>query len=133
MTLSESMANEICERIIAQGEAILKFQAMTNETNCKNRAFEFTFKGLRAICLNGGPFNSTTFDSVWDENKYDMMMPFVFDGKQWTFSMYTTKDIDLSVIAKSMGGGGHMRACGFQVAALVEVFGQNQNTGENDY
>jgi len=55
------------------------------------------------------------------------MMPFQFDGKKWTISLYTTKDeIDCSVIAKSNGGGGHKKAAGFQVEDISKVFSQIQ-------
>jgi len=51
------------------------------------------------------------------------MIPFVFTGKHWTFSLYTTKDeVDCSVIAKSKGGGGHKKAAGFQLPELPNEF-----------
>src|ERR1035437_1030488 len=103
--------------IIEKGKTILQYQAQVNETNCKG-AFEIEFEGLRAICLNGAGFNSDVFKSVYDEAKHDIMMPFKFDGKQWIISMYTTKEIDLSVIAKKYGGGGHAKASGAQFKKL---------------
>ncbi len=109
--------------VIEKGNVILKYQAQINELNCK-KSFEIEFEGLRAICLNGGGFNSDVFKSVYDESKHDIMMPFQFDGKQWTISLYTTKDIDLSVIAKAHGGGGHKKACGFQVKDISTIFKQ---------
>jgi nanoRNase/pAp phosphatase (c-di-AMP/oligoRNAs hydrolase) len=57
------------------------------------------------------------FDTV--EEDYDIMMPFVFDGKRWTVSLYTKKkDIDVSELAKKHGGGGHRQAAGFQCDQL---------------
>lgn len=118
--LENAMPQERENRILNCGKTILAYQKQINETACR-KAFPATFKGLRAICLNGGGFNSQVFDSVWDEEKYDVMMPFQFDGKKWTFSIYTTKDIDCSVYAKSLGGGGHAKACGFTVSSIEEV------------
>ncbi len=114
---------EFVESIIEKGKTILKYQTQVNETACKS-AFEYEFEGLRCICLNGGGFNSEAFKSVYDENKHDAMMPFKYDGKskQWIFSLYGTKDIDLSVIAKKWKGGGHAKACGFQVVRVSDVF-----------
>jgi len=90
--------------IVANGKSILAYQGMVNEAQCRKAAFEFEFEGLKAICLNGGGFNSDVFKSVYDESKHDVMMPFQFDGKQWTISLYTTKnEVDCSVIAKSKG------------------------------
>lgn len=123
-TFPESLLNEDQLQIygiIETGKAILDYQRQQNERGCK-AAFEFEFEGYKAICLNGGGFNSEAFKSVYDESKHDLMMPFQFNGKFWTISLYTTKDIDCSVIAKSKGGGGHKKAAGFQVNDIREVF-----------
>ncbi len=115
--------NSFVEETIETGKSILLYQAQVNESACKG-AFEYEFEGLRCICLNGGGFNSDVFKSVYDESKHDAMMPFKYDGKtnQWIFSLYGTKDIDLSIIAKKWGGGGHKQACGFQVVSVSDVF-----------
>jgi len=116
---------ELVKQIINEGLTILKYQSQVNELQCKKASFETEFNGLRAICLNGGGFNSDVFKSVYDESKHDIMMPFQFDGKKWTISLYTTKDeVDCSVIAKANGGGGHKKAAGFQVEDISKVFSQ---------
>lgn len=108
--------------IMHDGKTILAYQKTQNERACKF-SFEIEFEGLRAICLNNGGANSQVFDSVYDESKHDVMIPFVFTGKHWTFSLYTTKEeIDCSVIAKSKGGGGHKKAAGFQLKELPNEF-----------
>jgi oligoribonuclease NrnB/cAMP/cGMP phosphodiesterase (DHH superfamily) len=108
--------------IIHDGKLILEYQKVQNERACRS-AFEIEFEGLRAITLNNGGANSQVFESVYDENKHDIMIPFFFTGTHWTFSMYTTKDeIDCSVIAKSKGGGGHKKAAGFQLKELPDEF-----------
>lgn len=109
--------------IIESGNTILKYQSRINETQCKKAAFEYEFEGYTAICLNGGGFNSDVFKSVYDERKHDIMMPFQFNGNLWTVSLYTTKDhIDVSVLAKNRGGGGHKKAAGFQVKRIEDLF-----------
>jgi uncharacterized protein len=109
-------------KIIHEGKLILSYQKTQNERACKS-SFEIEFEGLKAICLNNGGANSQVFDSVYDESKHDVMIPFVFTGKHWTFSIYTTKDeIDCSIIAKSKGGGGHKKAAGFQLPELPNEF-----------
>lgn len=62
--------------------------------------------------------NSQIFDSVYDPNKHDGMLTFAWKKGMWTVSMYGTKGIDLSAIAKKHGGGGHKQACGFQCDEL---------------
>ena len=46
-------------------------------------------------------------------------MPFYFNGREWVYSLYTTKKIDCSQIAKWYGGGGHKQAAGFQTEKLI--------------
>lgn len=111
--------------IIKTGEIVLEYQRRQNEIACRY-SFEIEFEGLRAICLNNGGANSQVFASVYDESKHDVMIPFVFTGKHWTFSLYTTKNnVDCSVIAKSKGGGGHKKAAGFKLDSLPENFKKN--------
>lgn len=97
------------------GKSILKYQKTKNET-AGLRAFEVNFKGLRAICLNTVEFNSQAFESIYNPLKHELMIPFAYDGKtkKWKYSLYTTHDLDCSLIAKSMGGGGHKKAAGFE-------------------
>ena len=114
-------------KIILSGVTVLKYQAKINETQCAKASFETEIDGYKAICLNGGGFNSDVFKSVYDESKHDIMMPFQFNGKLWTVSLYTTKEhIDVSQIAKKRGGGGHKQAAGFQVQKIEDLlYGNN--------
>jgi oligoribonuclease NrnB/cAMP/cGMP phosphodiesterase (DHH superfamily) len=114
------ISNNHCNDLIQTGKVILKYQTQQNEALCKKAAFKIVFKGYDCICLNGSGFSSNTFDSVYDESKHDFMMPFQFDGKVWHYSLYSTKvDVDSSVVAKEMGGGGHKGAAGFTTNVLI--------------
>lgn len=113
----------IVNNIIEEGLTVLKYQAQVNEKACHG-SFEIEFDGLRAICLNGGGFNSDVFKSVYNPEKHDVMIPFYFNGKEkfWTVSLYTTHEhVDCSVIAKAHGGGGHKKAAGFQVEDISTI------------
>lgn len=101
--------------ILSSGRIILSYQDKQNALLAKRTAFTVHFMGHVAICMNVCGAGSQTFKSVFDEAKHDIMMPFFFNGKQWVYSLYTTKDnIDCSAIAKQNGGGGHKKAAGFQ-------------------
>lgn len=113
------------EKTIMVGEKILKYQ---REQNAFNARYAFGARinipgtNLRAICINKAPHNSMSFEPVWDESKYDVMVPFGFDGKTWSFSFYTTKEgVDCAWIAKQFGGGGHLRAAGAKSDDLRRV------------
>ena len=74
---------------------------------------------MKCIALNSYRSNSTIFDSIWDEAKYDAMLIFCWRKVHWTISMYTYKEnIDCGKICKKRGGGGHKRAAGFQTLEL---------------
>lgn len=105
----ENLVNEIIEH----GLTIIAYQDMQNESRCKSSAFERVFEGLRAVCLIG-VIGSQSFKSVWDVNKYDIMIAASYTRDKWTVSLYTEKlEIDVSVICKKYGGGGHKGAAGF--------------------
>lgn len=102
--------------IMNKGIIALEYRKNTWEGLIKSWSFFSQFEGLKAVCCNAGSVSSQLFDSVIED--YDLMIPFVFDGKQWTVSLYTKKDIDCSELAKKYGGGGHKKAAGFQCKNL---------------
>lgn len=102
---------------IEAGEIVLKYRNNYYTDLIKSWSFFTEFEGYKVVACNAGSASSQLFDSVSED--YDIMMPFVFDGKQWTVSLYTTKpEIDVSEIAKKYGGGGHKKAAGFQCKEL---------------
>lgn len=102
-----------------QGRAILKYQENSNLFTCKS-AFEDILcvtedESYRVIMLNSVIGNSDMFKSVYNSS-HDMMCRFSFDGKEWSFSLYSDKpNIDCGAIAKKLGGGGHKGAAGFKL------------------
>jgi oligoribonuclease NrnB/cAMP/cGMP phosphodiesterase (DHH superfamily) len=78
--------------------------------------FGVDFEGAKCFAVNLGRCNSEYFKSL-PAGIYDVLMPFVFDGNQYTVSLYSTT-IDVSEIAKKYGGGGHKGAAGFQCREL---------------
>lgn len=108
------------EDIVKSGDIVYKYQKSINETLAK-KYFEFEFEGLKVIALNTPFFNSNSFSGYYHPDVHDAMMPFQYDGKtnKWKFSLYTTKEeeVDLLSAAQKFGGGGHKKACGFEVPA----------------
>lgn len=90
---------------------------LENKKYAKTCYFETEIDGLKCLAINKMLSNSQLFDSVWDETKYDAMLMFGYRKGQWHVSLYSTKeDVDVSVVAKKYGGGGHRGASGFQCA-----------------
>jgi len=107
------------DKLLEHGRLIKIYQDKSDAMYVKGYAFETEFMGYKCLALNRGGTSSKIFDSIWDETKHDIMMPFsVLPAGGWTVSLYTTKDIDCSALAKKFGGGGHKQASGFQVDVL---------------
>jgi oligoribonuclease NrnB/cAMP/cGMP phosphodiesterase (DHH superfamily) len=106
------------QKLLESGRTILAYQKQTNETLIKRAGFEVYFLDkYKAVCVNACGVNSTVFDSNYDEEKHDVMIPFFYDGESYNLSFYTTKDsVDCSQIAKMFGGGGHERASGCKMS-----------------
>lgn len=113
--------NDLFDKILYEGRLIERYvnqqDAMIAEKNC----FLIDFEGLRFLALNTAKKRSLQFDAVKDKYEYDALLTFKYANGKWNYSLYAGKnqDIDLSVIAKKYGGGGHKVACGFHTTELV--------------
>jgi oligoribonuclease NrnB/cAMP/cGMP phosphodiesterase (DHH superfamily) len=105
--------------IIKIGKNILQYQEKINVEMCDSSAFDLDWEDLHWTALNGTFRGSTPHKKRWETGKYDAMLGFWWDGKQWIFSMTTAKNgVDVSKIAKKYGGGGHKQAAGCQMLSL---------------
>lgn len=60
--------------------------------------------------------------SVLGKNEYDLICTYVYNAKRdsWNYSLRTDKqNIDCKEIAKAYGGGGHVKAAGFETSAML--------------
>lgn len=108
--------------LIKEGEAIERYKQSWSK-NYMPLNFEATldFEGNSYNCLvsNIGHIGSKHFDSITNKQKYDILSTCVFNGVEWTVSLYTEKDnVDTSIISKSFGGEGHQKASGFRCKEL---------------
>lgn len=110
--LFEDIEGEAFLYVLDCGKAVVKYEEQSNEMRVKAAAFETELEGLRCIACNQMMTNSTLFDSIWDEDKYDAMISFGWRKNRWSVSLYSTIT-DVSKIAVKFGGGGHKHACGF--------------------
>lgn len=102
--------------MIDEGQAMNKYRDGWAAGYLERFGFETEFEGLKCFAVNLGNCNSDYFKSL-PSGKYDAFIPFAFNGKLYTVSMYST-DVDISGICKKYGGGGHMKAAGFQCKEL---------------
>lgn len=104
-------------RIIDDGKLLTKYRDVWAKNYCKTKGFEVEFEGYKCFAMNLGCCNSEYFNSL-DKSKYDILVPFCFDGSLYTYSLYST-NVDVSKIAQKYGGGGHKGASGFQSKELI--------------
>lgn len=103
------------QTLIEQGKIMIQYRDNWAK-NYMKLGFETEFEGYKCFAVNLGCCNSDYFKSL-PEGKYEILMPFVFDGNVYTVSLYSTT-VDVSEIAKKYGGGGHKGASGFQIKEL---------------
>lgn len=110
--------NSFIRSIMGDGNIVVAYQRQANRGTMKY-AFEIEWEGLRWLAVNARG-NSQIFESKYDPTKHDGMLGYEdCRNEYWTVSLYSTKpDIDVSVIAKKHGGGGHRGAAGFQCQQL---------------
>jgi oligoribonuclease NrnB/cAMP/cGMP phosphodiesterase (DHH superfamily) len=120
---SEGAMTAYVHEKIGIGQRLVAFEEKQDAELMEQAAFDLTFENLKCLALNSDK-GSNQFKTKWDPNKYDAMMSFrLHQNKYWAVSLYGTdeNDIDLSVIAKKWGGGGHAKACGFQVEDINKI------------
>lgn len=112
--------HKLFEKTCNAGDAVIAYRDLLNKRICEVQAFETVIDGYKAIACNRGLESSQMFETVWDKEKYDLMISFYLSkDMQWCISLYTNKEgIDVSVIAKKYGGGGHVQAAGCSVLIL---------------
>lgn len=107
--------------IIDNGTIASKFQDMMNSRMVRSNSFVTKMNGLDILCVNSCQGNSRLFGNEFD--KYPGVCKFGYNGKtkKWIYTLYgstlydTEDKIDLTEIASQYGGGGHKKACGFQL------------------
>jgi oligoribonuclease NrnB/cAMP/cGMP phosphodiesterase (DHH superfamily) len=115
--------NDIVERMIKDGKLIYKYMEKTgkieNELNC----FVRDIWGYKVLCMNscGRGSHQFTIPKTWNPELYDLMLIYYYNGNHWCYGFYTDKDdVDVSIIARKYGGGGHKGAGGATTKDLIE-------------
>lgn len=101
---------DICGPIIREGEACIKYRDAYCEEMNRAYGFESEIDGVKCWVANIYKFGSLGYGDRMD--KYPICAAAVFDGRRWTISLYS-KTVDVSLICKNHGGGGHKGAAGF--------------------
>ena len=118
---NRGVADHTLHQVLVRGEGAQQYAQNMDASLVRHNTIKLHWEGLTWLCINTGRFNSLTFKSIdVPESGHDALMGMSMTPNGWTVSLYHAahrKDLDLSVIAKKHGGGGHKGACGFQVCA----------------
>ncbi len=108
---------EYIDSLCLLGEKINTKNAISNKGFLNSWSFETIFEGRKCIAVNKIA-GAILFDSI--KENYDFFISFMFNGNNYSVSLYQGKDkeTDLSKIAIKYGGGGHFGAAGFQCKEL---------------
>jgi len=98
-------------RIIDQGKSAIRYRDNYCEKICHDFGYEVEWEGHKAFVTNFFQFGSGGFGERME--RYDFCIAYIHDGKRFTVSLYSIKEVDVSEICKRHGGGGHKEAAGF--------------------
>lgn len=107
----------VVNNIIGIGKVIKGYIDQDNNYYRNHFAYDSEIEGYKCLVVNRKS-NSWVFGDKY--NEYPLVMVWVFDGKKYTYSIFSSdKDIDCSKIAEKLGGGGHKGAAGFSSDELL--------------
>ena len=113
-----------CEELIRQGTLIQNYNRVYYGDLRNEAAFVRNIWGFRVYCFNCAGHGSSCLQDGFDPAIHDAMLLFSFNGKSWSYGLYTDisakPDVNCSSIAKRYGGGGHQGAAGFSTRTLLE-------------
>ena len=105
--------------IFDAGWPVYKYVQAEDAKYMKSFAFETEIDGFKVLACNRAKTNFLFFKSMYDPKKHDMVCSYAWTGTTYAVSLYTDKeDVDVSVICKKYGGGGHKKASGFSCEKL---------------
>jgi len=117
--LSDNIGECLVRDVINSGKITIKYRDNYCSQLRQSFGYETEIDGHRAYATNMYMFGSKGFGNMMD--KYDLCIAYIHDkcsyGDRFTVSCYSTK-IDVSVICKNHGGGGHKGAAGFITSHL---------------
>lgn len=111
--------------LLANGRTIQRYTDTINAQISTERGFDLQWEGFYWRCLNTARCNSLTFTAAL-RPEHDGCLAYHWNGKHWKFSLYGVPHkptLNLSVVSKKYGGGGHAQASGFQLDELPAELG----------
>ena len=103
------------------GKVVNQYKTLLCKRAVEDMAYETDIGGHKALVINLDLYGSETFGERFKQ--YPVLCTYAFDGEKYSLSFYSDKQnkdaVDVSLIAKEHGGGGHKNAAG---CTLKELF-----------
>lgn len=117
---------KLLHKCIENGKVVKAYSDRQNAITLKKFSFEVQFPTkafgeLRTLMVNNHKAGSAMFSTVKETDIYDMFVTFYYNGTNYTMSFFqgnSQRKLDVSVVAKELGGGGHVGAAGAEVDDL---------------
>lgn len=105
---------------ILTGFKIQKYVEDRFQSNITDRSYIIDWEGYKCLVINSDPYIANFMTRCEEYKGCDLAINFCSNkGKSWIVNLRTIRDdIDLSVLAKKYGGGGHSGAAGFNCKEL---------------
>ena len=114
---------------IDAGSAILSYVKTDSRETYKKHKFDVNIDGHNCVCVPRERFNPVNYDIDYHADGYEAAVCFWYkaEANVWEFSIYNENgELDVSEIAKKMGGGGHAGASGFTVEDINTIIKQEK-------
>lgn len=112
----------IVEDLLNQGKCLEYAREQEYREVITQQGFDLHFEGLTFLACNSHELDIRShLFAAGIKPHHEGLLGFTYNGRDWRVSLYGVPgkpDIDLSVIAKKRGGGGHKQACGFRAEVL---------------
>ena len=111
-TTHKGLLNELIDK----GKIVDKYVKREYKQYLSESGYESEFEGYKCFVVNRRA-NSLIFGDLI--NQYPIMALWVYDGKVYSYSIYSNGKVDCSKLAELHGGGGHPGASGFTSEQLL--------------
>ena len=98
-------------KLIEAGTTIKTYDDAKNLKDFNRLSYASSIAGMKCIAINKTGNSTVLCDAL---SKFPLGVVWTFDGKKYTYSLYSSDEsVDCEKIAKLFGGGGHRQAAGF--------------------
>lgn len=104
------------DNVIKDGNILLAYKKKQEIQLTTSSAFDVDFGDYTALAINGYVDIDHAIEAgLFDHEKHDFLLMFEKRRSNWKFSLRTKRDdVNVSEIARLFGGGGHVKASGFE-------------------